>query len=131
MVQIALGQYGQAVDSFRYALKEGGVSTRTYNNLGLALTRQGRLDEALEAFKYAGGESKAQNNLGYVLLTDGRPAEAVPYFERAVEMAPQLLRQGRREPEARPHGRPVHRRAARARKGRHPTERFHPEPPAP
>ena len=88
VVQIALGQYGQAVDSFRYALKEGGVSTRTYNNLGLALTRQGRLDEALEAFKYAGGESKAQNNLGYVLLTDGRPAEAVPYFERAVEMAP-------------------------------------------
>ncbi len=88
VVQIALKQYGKAVNSFRYALKSGGVSSRTYNNLGLALTRQGRLDEALEAFKYAGGEFKANNNLGYVLLTDGRPDEAVPYFERAVELAP-------------------------------------------
>ncbi|MDD3311546.1 tetratricopeptide repeat protein [Pseudodesulfovibrio sp.] len=88
VVQIALKQYGDAVNSFRYALKNGGVSPRTYNNLGLALARQGRLVEALEAFKYAGGESRANNNLGYVLLADGRAAESVPYFERAVELAP-------------------------------------------
>ena len=88
VVQIALGQFGEAVNSFRYALRNGGVAPRTYNNLGLALTRQGRLDEALEAFKYAGGESRANNNLGYVLLTSGRPGDAVPYFERAVELAP-------------------------------------------
>ncbi len=88
VVQMAMKDYGKAVSSFRYALKSGGVSARTYNNLGLALTRQGRLSEALESFKYAGGESKANNNLGYVLLTDGRAAEAVPYFERAVELAP-------------------------------------------
>jgi len=88
VVQVALGQYGEAVNTFRYALRVGGVSPRTYNNLGLALTRQGRLDEALEAFKYAGGESRANNNLGYVLLTSGHPEQAVPYFERAVELAP-------------------------------------------
>jgi len=88
VVQMAMKQYGKAVNSFRYALKNGGVSARTYNNLGLALTRQGRLSEALESFKYAGGEAKANNNLGYVLLTEGRPAEAVPYFEKAVELAP-------------------------------------------
>ncbi|MEF2231448.1 MAG: tetratricopeptide repeat protein, partial [Pseudodesulfovibrio sp.] len=88
VVQVAMGQYGEAVNSFRYALRNGGVTPRTYNNLGLALTRQGRLAEALEAFKYAGGESRANNNLGYVLLTSGRPEEAVPYFERAVELAP-------------------------------------------
>jgi len=88
VVQIALKQYGDAVNSFRFALKNGGVSPRTYNNLGLALARQGRLAEALEAFKYAGGESKANNNLGYVLLADGRPGDSVPYFERAVELAP-------------------------------------------
>ncbi|QGY38856.1 tetratricopeptide repeat protein [Pseudodesulfovibrio cashew] len=88
VVHIARKQYGMAVDAFRRALKTGGASARTYNNLGLALTRLGRLDEALEAFKYAGGDSKANNNLGYVLLTDNQPEKAVAYFEKAIELSP-------------------------------------------
>jgi Flp pilus assembly protein TadD len=88
VVQIARKDYGEAVETFRLALKSGGVSARTYNNLGLALARLGRLDEALESFKYAGGEAKANNNLGYVLLTENRPAQAVPYFEAAIELSP-------------------------------------------
>jgi len=88
VVHIARKQYGLAIDSFRRALKNGGVSARTYNNLGLALTRLGRLNEALESFKYAGGEAKAYNNLGYVLLTDDKPAKAVSYFEKAIELSP-------------------------------------------
>ncbi|QJB55243.1 SPOR domain-containing protein [Pseudodesulfovibrio sp. zrk46] len=88
VVHIAQKQYGLAVDAFRRALKNGGVSARTYNNLGLALTRLGRLEEALESFKYAGGESKANNNLGYVLLSDDKPDKAIPYFERAIELSP-------------------------------------------
>ena len=88
VVHIAQEQYGLAVDAFRRALQSGDVSARTYNNLGLALTRLNRLDEALESFKYAGGESKANNNVGYVLLTDNKPGKAVPYFERAIELSP-------------------------------------------
>lgn len=88
VVHIARKQYGQAINAFRRALKNGGVSPRTYNNLGLALTRLGRLEEALESFKYAGGEAKAYNNIGYVLLTDDQPAKAVPYFEKAIELSP-------------------------------------------
>jgi len=88
VVHIARGEYGRAVEAFRSALKAGAVSERTYNNLGLALARLNRLDEALDAFKYAGGEARANNNLGYVLLTDDKPEMAVPYFERAVELAP-------------------------------------------
>jgi Flp pilus assembly protein TadD len=88
VVNLARKEYGLAVDAFRQALKSGDVSARSYNNLGLALARLDRLDEALESFKYAGGESRANNNLGYVLLTDGQPEKAVPYFERAVELAP-------------------------------------------
>ncbi len=88
VVHIARRQYGMAVDAFRRALKNGDVSSRTYNNLGLALTRMGRLTEALESFKYAGGESKANNNLGYVLLTDDQPGKAVQYFEKAIELSP-------------------------------------------
>ena len=90
VVHIAQKQYGLAIDAFRRALKNGDVSSRTYNNLGLALTRMNRLDEALESFKYAGGESKANNNLGYVLLTDNQPGKAVPYFERAIELSPKF-----------------------------------------
>ncbi|BCS89627.1 SPOR domain-containing protein [Pseudodesulfovibrio sediminis] len=88
VVHLAQKQYAQAVECFRRALKAGGVSARTYNNLGLALARMGRLDEALESFKYAGGEAKANNNLGYVLLSDNQPAKAVPYFEKALELSP-------------------------------------------
>ena len=88
VVHIARKQYAQAVETFRQALQAGGVSARTYNNLGLALARMGRLDEALESFKYAGGEAKANNNLGYVLLTENQPARAVPYFEKALELSP-------------------------------------------
>jgi Flp pilus assembly protein TadD len=88
VVHIARKQYAEAVGTFRRALRAGGVSARTYNNLGLALARMGRLDEALESFKYAGGEAKANNNLGYVLLTENRPALAVPYFEKAIELSP-------------------------------------------
>ena len=87
VVRIARKEYGKAVEAFRLALQSGGVSARTYNNLGLALTRLGRFDEALESFKYAGGEAKANNNLGYVLLTDNMPAKAVPYFEKAIELS--------------------------------------------
>ncbi|OIQ50684.1 TPR repeat-containing protein YrrB [Pseudodesulfovibrio hydrargyri] len=88
VVHIARRQYAEAVETFRRALQAGGVSARTYNNLGLALARMGRLDEALESFKYAGGEAKANNNLGYVLLTEDQPAKAVPYFEKAIELSP-------------------------------------------
>jgi tetratricopeptide (TPR) repeat protein len=88
VVYVARKEYGLAVDAFRRALTDGDVSPRTYNNLGLALARLDRLDEALEAFKYAGGAFRANNNLGYVLLTDDQPEKAVPYFERAVELAP-------------------------------------------
>lgn len=88
VVDIARKQYGEAVEAFRQALKSGGVSARTYNNLGLALARLGRLDEALESFKYAGGEARANNNLGYVLLTENQPGQAVPYFEKAIELSP-------------------------------------------
>ncbi|MBI9079964.1 MAG: tetratricopeptide repeat protein [Pseudodesulfovibrio sp.] len=88
VVHIARKQYGKAVDAFSRALRHGDVSARIYNNLGLALTRLGRLSEALEAFKYAGGASRAHNNLGYVLMTDGDPAKAVPYFEKAIELSP-------------------------------------------
>jgi len=88
VVHIARKQYARAVETFRRALQAGGVSSRTYNNLGLALARMGRLDEALQSFKYAGGEAKANNNLGYVLLTENQPARAVPYFEKALELCP-------------------------------------------
>ncbi len=88
VVEIARKNFEQAAFSLSQALQKGGASPRTYNNLGLALTRMNRRDEALEAFRYGGGEFKAYNNLGYVLLSGGQPREAIPYFERALELSP-------------------------------------------
>lgn len=88
VTHMARGQYRQAARLFRNALESGGATSRTYNNLGLALTRMGRFEEALQAFRYGGDEAKAHNNLGYVLLMEGRPKQAAEYFERAVELSP-------------------------------------------
>lgn len=88
VTRMARQDYAGAADLFRQALETGGASPRTYNNLGLALARLGRPEQALEAFRYAGDDASAHNNLGYVLLMDGKPAQAAAHFEQAVELSP-------------------------------------------
>ncbi|MCE0499591.1 MAG: tetratricopeptide repeat protein [Methylacidiphilales bacterium] len=63
-----------------------------YNNLGLALAQEGRLDEAITSYQkaleiepdYAG----AHNNLGGVLFQMGRLDEAIVQFQSALEINP-------------------------------------------
>ena len=59
-----------------------------YNNLGAALAKLGRYDEALEAFKHGGDEAKAYNNLGVVYLGEKRYQEAIAAFEKAMQLSP-------------------------------------------
>ncbi len=82
------GDNESAVQYFHQALRAGLAKSKTYNNLGLALARQGRYNEALEAFRYGGDEARAYNNLGYILYLSGRYAQAIGCFERALELSP-------------------------------------------
>lgn len=54
------------------------------NNLGLALGRLGRYDEALDAFLKAGTKQVAQNNLGYVAYLNGDYDRALMAYETAL-----------------------------------------------
>lgn len=77
-------------ESAARAVPEG--SGRIHGELGLALSREGRAEEAIEHFQrsIALGPEKAdtQSNLGFELLKVGRIEEAIPHFARAVEIWP-------------------------------------------
>jgi tetratricopeptide (TPR) repeat protein len=61
-------------------------------DLGLTLTLQGRLDEAIEHFQKAlethPGYPEDHNNLGVALLRKGQVDEAVVHFQKALEIRP-------------------------------------------
>ncbi|EPR44142.1 Sporulation domain-containing protein [Desulfovibrio sp. X2] len=88
VARMMLGQYAQAVDIFGRAVRSGGTKPRTCNNLGLALARLGRNDDALQAFRCAGSEAQAHNNLGYVLFLEGDYAGAMYHLQKALEISP-------------------------------------------
>ncbi len=58
-----------------------------FNNMGIALGRLGRYDEALEAFLHAGPKYAAWNNLGWVRYEQGHYSAAVSAYERALLVA--------------------------------------------
>jgi predicted O-linked N-acetylglucosamine transferase (SPINDLY family) len=64
-----------------------------YNNLGIALKRLGRLEEAIAAYRAAlqchPDMPEALSNLGNLLCVTGRAAEAIAACLRAVELRPQ------------------------------------------
>jgi spermidine synthase len=63
-----------------------------YNVIGVTGLREGRYDEAADAFREAlkrrADSADANRNLGTALAAMGRAAEAIPYLRRAVQLAP-------------------------------------------
>ncbi len=61
-------------------------------DLGVVLTSQGRLDEAIKHYQKAleihPGYSKCHNNLGFALLRKGQVDEAVVHYQKALEIHP-------------------------------------------
>jgi Flp pilus assembly protein TadD len=82
------GDYEQAVQAFRESLERTPNQTKVYNNLGLALAKLGRYEEALKAFKQAGDEAKAYNNLGVLYVGQKQYQEAIAAFEKAIQLSP-------------------------------------------
>ncbi len=66
---------------------------QAYNNLGLALTSQGKLDDAEAALWRAltlnEAYAEAHHNLANVLSAKGRPDKAIACYRRALELRPQ------------------------------------------
>ncbi|MGA2241807.1 MAG: tetratricopeptide repeat protein [Verrucomicrobiota bacterium] len=63
-----------------------------HSNLGITLTLQGRLDEAMEHFQKAldicPGYPECHNNLGNVLVKRGQVDDAMAHYQKAIELNP-------------------------------------------
>ncbi len=77
------------------ALKSPGKA-RPQNNLGAALSRRGRLPEAIEryraALKIKPDYADAHYNLGFALAKNGQLDEGLPHFRQAVQISPNRVK---------------------------------------
>jgi protein O-mannosyl-transferase len=77
---------------FEHAIRATGDNPLAQTNLGIALGKDGRLDEAVahlrEAVRLQPGDSVAELNLGTALAGLGRREEAAAHFSRSVELDP-------------------------------------------
>jgi protein O-mannosyl-transferase len=84
-----MGQLDEAVERYRRAGR-WRVDATLRNNLGTALARQGKLDEAevefLGAIELDPKYAEANANMGNALALQGHPQQAIPYFRRAIEL---------------------------------------------
>lgn len=71
------------------------TSSRSYNNLGVALTTRSKFNEAEEAFKKAillnPNYGNAYGGLGFVYENRNRIDEAIEYYKKAIEIEPYLI----------------------------------------
>jgi len=79
------------LEMYRLALEILPTFQRARNNLGVALRRRGRIDEAIEQYKLAIEEDpkyvEAHSNLGTAYLYQGRTGEALEEYRLAAENA--------------------------------------------
>lgn len=87
-VWLARGQAERAADQFRASLTFDPTSAQTRNNLGFALARLDRYDEALEMFRSAGTEAEARYNLGVACELRQDRAGALTNYQAAVSANP-------------------------------------------
>jgi tetratricopeptide (TPR) repeat protein len=88
LVQVQLGELGEALQAARRALQADPLSPIFLQNLGFTLYRLGRPEQAADAYRAAARADPtlfpAWNDLGVVLANEGRLAEAARAFRRAV-----------------------------------------------
>lgn len=84
-----------AVQALSMAARHLPDDAEAHENLGLALKRAGRLDEAAESFqraiKFKPGSPGAHVNLGNVLKETGRYEAAAASYRRAIELKPDMI----------------------------------------
>src|ERR1051325_276688 len=82
------GNYRAAVDRLKRAAKLAPTDERILNNLGLALCRLGKIDEAYRAFARATGPLTGNLNTAKTLERFGREDDATRYYEAGRQIDP-------------------------------------------
>jgi len=84
--------WSNAVSLWSDVVKKSPHKVRPHNNLGNALKRQGKIEEAMAHFNKAlqinPGYAKAHNNLGTALASQGKTEEALKHFGLALYINP-------------------------------------------
>ncbi len=75
-------------------VKKSPNSTRSHNNIGIALAQEGRINEAIGHYNRAihidPNHEKAYYNLGNALISQGNMEEAIDHFLKALRIKPNL-----------------------------------------
>jgi tetratricopeptide (TPR) repeat protein len=94
LLSFGQGQYDHAVEWIANAVRQS-PKAEYLSNLGAALQRQGRRDDALKAFDKAvqlkPDDAGLWTNLGLALEDLKRPSDALLCFQRALELDPRHL----------------------------------------
>jgi tetratricopeptide (TPR) repeat protein len=77
------GNYRAAVDRLKRAAKLAPTDERILNNLGLALCRLGKFQDAFKNFARAAGPLTGNLNTARMLERFGRDEDAIKYYEDA------------------------------------------------
>jgi Flp pilus assembly protein TadD len=93
-VRLAKADVDAAIDFLRKALALDAKLVPAYNDLGILLQNQGRLEEAEAHYRQAialdGRLAESMTNLGAVLAARGRLADATSWYARAIAADDQL-----------------------------------------
>ena len=88
---IGFDPLAKELEMYRLALEVLPTFNRARNNLGVALRRRGRVDEAIEEYKLAirqdPGFAEAHSNLGTAYMQQGRTDEALQAYRLAAKNA--------------------------------------------
>jgi tetratricopeptide (TPR) repeat protein len=87
-----VGYWKNSITLFEHTLKVTSDNYLPHNNLGLALKKQGSIDEAIKHYEAAlrikPDYTKAHNNLGVALEEQGRIEDAIKHYEAALSIEP-------------------------------------------
>ncbi len=87
-----LGQYGEAIESYKRAIQINPQDANIYNNLCTAYDKFGRYEEAVKSCRQAiqlkPDLAEAYNNLGWSYHKLGRYAEAIESCKQAIRLMP-------------------------------------------
>ncbi len=90
-----VGYWKNSITLFEHTLKITSNNYPAHNNLGTALAKQGRKEEAikhyLQALRIKPDYVEARNNLGNALDEQGRTEEAVKYYLQALQIKPDYV----------------------------------------
>ncbi|WP_394175067.1 tetratricopeptide repeat protein [Thalassotalea litorea] len=86
------GEYKQAEQQFKQAIRQQPEFNRAWTNLGLIYARTQQYERAIKTLKQVMPEYEAYNDLGYFVMLEGRLTQAEVFFQKAIDLSPRYFK---------------------------------------